>query len=91
MARVVGKIVYCVLGVAGGSSVGLLTEVGGICTANGVQLSAGVPVVVLLASLMHWSDVLSSLPSAISNRRCCHLKILLGCPTGRPEDLKLYP
>ena len=66
MARVVGKIVYCVLGVAGGSSVGLL---GGICKANGVQLSAGVPVVVLLASLMHWSDVLSSLPSAISNRR----------------------
>jgi len=32
---------------------------------SAVQLSAGVPVVVLLAALMHWSDVLSSLPSAV--------------------------
>ena len=29
-------VVYCVFEVAGGSSVGLLMEVGGICTANGV-------------------------------------------------------
>ena len=44
------------------------------------KLSAGVPVVVLLAARMHWSDVPSSLPSAIVDMLSSQNLVFVFCP-----------
>ena len=45
-----------------------------------IQLSPGVPVVVLLAALMHWSDVPSSLPWAIFDMLSSQNLVFVFCP-----------